>query len=341
MFQHPSMSSEHPYAYRASTDIGHGYSTRATSPTPSDRYAFSDDVHEMRSSGGILRTLSSIGHSDAPLIMPRRPFLPARGSSGSVTFDDSSTQSSPRLGARRKMMTMSASDVGHGGRFSSTLGGGHYTYPRPEVQRSKSSLSIAGRIIRKLSIGSSSNVVVANGMESESEQRPRVTRKLTRRRMFGGSTTSLPYVGDTGVPPVPPLPPGVASGKFVGRAQSEIGHGVQSDIGHGYGHSRGDSFGGQSTWGGSNSVLGHESTASHSLASPAPTRVSFTTTQSAPAGFNARNKLVKKQRQAPRRATDADLPGHSLASLDFPSGSVAKDVSRSLTWRCAWLMWFW
>ncbi|KAG8729218.1 hypothetical protein FRC12_021172, partial [Ceratobasidium sp. 428] len=345
-------SNEDSYVLRpgATTDVGHEYSARATSPTPSDRYAFSEDPHELRSSGGILRTLSSIDHSDAPLPMPRRPFMPNRGSSGSVTFDDSSAQSSPRLGGRRKMMTMSASDVGHGDRFSAMLGGGHYTYPvpQPAVQRSKSSLSIAGRIIRKLSIGSSSNLVVANGngLESENEQRPRVTRKLTRRkphsRTASMSTVSLPYTGGAnGVPPVPPLPPGVASSKVMGRAQSEIGHGAPSDLGHGgeseighgyhrseLGHSRGDSLG--SAWGGSTSLLGHESTASHTATLVSPVRVSFNTTQSAPAASGARNKLVKKQRQA-RRTSEVDVPGRSLASLDFPNGLISREPPRITT----------
>ncbi|QRV94790.1 RhoGEF domain protein [Ceratobasidium sp. AG-Ba] len=346
MFDQSGMSNEASYMLRAgaSTDIGHGCSTRAVSPAPSDRYAFSEDPHSSRTSGGILRTLSSIGHSDAPLPMPRRPFMDTRGSSGSVTFDDSSTQSSPRIGGRRKMMTMSASDIRQSDRFSSLFGGGNQyanvRSPRPEVHRSKSSLSITGRIIRRLSIGSSSNVAKPSGADSEAE-RPRIARKLTRRKSHGrsasASTVSLPYTaGQHGVPPVPPLPPGVSSGKFFGRAQSEIGHGapsdvghgVQSEIGHGYTHSRGGSFGGHSTWGGSTSALGHGSMTSH-MASPAPTRVSFRTTHSAPA-TNGRNKLVKKQKQA-RRMTDADMPGRSLASLQYPSEPVSRDPPRITT----------
>ncbi|KAG9101240.1 hypothetical protein FRC06_003248 [Ceratobasidium sp. 370] len=338
------------YVLRASaaTDVSHDSSSRAISPTPSDRYAFSDDPHEQPLGGGILRTLSSIDHSDSPLPVPRRPFMPTRGSSGSVTFDDSSAQSSPRLGNRRKMMTMSASDVGHGDRFSAVLAGNHYAYtrsPRPTVQRSKSSLSIAGRLIRKLSIGSSSHVVVTNGIENESEQKPRVTRKLTRRkahsRTASMSTASLPYTGDgSGVPPVPPLPPGVASARVNGRAQSEVGHGIRSDIGHGgseishgygrsdLGHSRGDSMG--SMWDASTSVLGHESTTSHAttLVSPVPGRYGI---HSAPAASGARNKLVKKHRQAPRLATGAVVPGRSLASLDFPNEPISREAPRITT----------
>ncbi|KAG9121923.1 hypothetical protein FRC07_001900, partial [Ceratobasidium sp. 392] len=351
MVMDPSVSelNEASYVLRAgaATDIGHGYSDRATSPTPSDRYAFSEDVHEMGSAGGILRTLSSIGHSDAPLPMPRRPFMPNRGSSGSVTFEDSSAQSSPRLGGRRKMMTMSASDVGHGERFSTTFGSNYAYGAKPVVQRSKSTLSIAGRIIRKLSIGSSSNVATITGLESESERGPRMTRKLTRRktnsRSASMSTVSLPGTGgESGVPPVPPLPPGIASSKVMSRAQSEIGHGAPSDLGHGdselghgyrqseLGHSRGDSMG--SNWGGSTSLLGHDSVASHAttLISPVPTRVSFNTTQSAPATSGARNKLVKKQRQA-RRPSDVDMPGRSLASLNFPAGSISREPPRITT----------
>ncbi|KAG8737238.1 hypothetical protein FRC10_008408 [Ceratobasidium sp. 414] len=338
------------YVLRASaaTDIGYSYSSRAISPTLSDRGAFSDDPHDQPLGGGILRTLSSIDHSDAPLPVPRRPFMPARGSSGSVTFDDSSAQSSPRLGGRRGMMTMSASDVGHGDRFSAALAGNYHAYarsPGPAVQRSKSSLSIAGRIIRKLSIGSGSNVVVAKGLENQSEQKPRVTRKLTRRKVHSRtasmSTVSLPYTdGANGVPPVPPLPPGVTSSRVNRRARSEIGHGIQSDIGHGeseishgygqsdVGHSRGNSMG--SMWGGSTSALGHESTTSHATTFVPPVPTWFGT-QSAPAASGARNKLVKKHRQAPRRTTEADIPRRTLASLDFPSEPISREAPRITT----------
>ncbi|KAF8753945.1 RhoGEF domain [Rhizoctonia solani] len=201
-------STELPRFSAAATDIGHGTSTRATSPTPSDRYAFSDDVHEYRPSGGILRALSSADHSDAPLPMPRRPFMAARESNGSgVTFEDSSAQSSPRIGGRKKMMTMSSSEIGHGQRVGPT---------RHQVQRSSSSLSIAGRIIRTLSIGSNKAV-----QDSEAEG-SRLPRKLIRKKMYSrtGSAISL-VIPDGSVPPVPPLPPGVVSGPYA----SEHGHG--------------------------------------------------------------------------------------------------------------------
>ncbi|KAH7338931.1 hypothetical protein B0J17DRAFT_396854 [Rhizoctonia solani] len=162
---HFGAATDLPRFSAATTDLGHGgTSTRATSPTPSERYAFSDDVHEYRPSGGLLRALSTAEHSDAPLPMPLRPFMAARNSNGSgVTFDDSSAQSSPRIGGRRKMMTMSSSDVGHGQQIGPS---------RHQVQRSSSSLSVAGRIVRAFSIGSNKG-----GQDSETEA-PRVTRKL-------------------------------------------------------------------------------------------------------------------------------------------------------------------
>ncbi|KAF8602356.1 hypothetical protein BDV93DRAFT_197627 [Ceratobasidium sp. AG-I] len=75
-------STDHAFLRGTATDIGHGCSTRAASPTPSDRYAFSEDGH---APAGILRTLSTLDHSNTPLTAPRRPFMHARGSSGSVT----------------------------------------------------------------------------------------------------------------------------------------------------------------------------------------------------------------------------------------------------------------
>jgi hypothetical protein len=337
---HASHAPEYLLRPGAATDIGHGYSSRAISPALSDRYALSEDAHDSRPTGGILRALSSIDHSRAPLRMPHRPFMPSRDSGGSVTFEDSSTQSSPRIGGRRKIMTMSASDVGHGGgdRFSSVLAGGHYAYgrPRPVVQRSKSALSLAGRIIRKLSIGSS------RGQESEVEP-PRLSRKLTRRKTASGvaspssrasSTVSLLYGdgdGPSGIPPVPPLPPGVVPGRYF-RGDSEIGHG-QSDMGHAStnGHARGESLGGYSAWGGSTSLLGHGSTTSHTIVSPAPTRLSFSTTQSAPAVSGGR-KLVKKRQSQTRRAETLapDMPIRTFTSLDFSSEPMARDVSAYL-----------
>ncbi|KAG8684797.1 hypothetical protein FRC08_013481 [Ceratobasidium sp. 394] len=85
-----------------------------------------------------------------------------------------------------------------------------------------------------------------------------------------------------------------------------------------------------SVWDGSTSLLGHESTTSHAttLVSRVPTWVG---TQSAPAASGARNKLVKKHRQAARRATGADVLGRSLASLDFPSEPISREAPRITT----------
>ncbi|KAG8732945.1 hypothetical protein FRC11_009888 [Ceratobasidium sp. 423] len=198
---HFGTAAERPRFSAAATDLGHGgTSTRATSPTPSDRYAFSDDVHEYKPAGGLLRALSSAEHSETPLPMPLRPFMAVRESNGSgVTFDDSSAQSSPRIGGRKKM-TMSSSDVGQGQRIGPA---------RHQVQRSSSSLSVADRIVRAFSIGSNKA-----GQESETEG-PRVTRKLTRKKVHSrtGSVVSLVIPGSS-VPPVPPLPPGVMPGRI-------------------------------------------------------------------------------------------------------------------------------
>lgn len=334
-------STDHTFLRGAATDIGHGCSTRAASPTLSDRFAFSEDGHAPT---GILRALSSVDHSNEPLPMPRRPFMHARGSSGSVTFEDSSAQSSPKIGGRRKMMTMSASDIGHGssgvGGSTLALGGARYGYgqTRPAVvQRSKSSLSIAGRIIRTLSISS------RNKPEEDETERPRVARKLTRRKpgavSQGGSrassTLSLVYGAGDGVPPVPPLPPGIIGGRYT---QSEVGHGAmgsESALGHGgrdsvMGHARGESINGHSAWGGSTSHIGHDSVNDHTIVSPAPTRLSFATTQSAPAGLNGGRKLVKKRQSQTRRAEKlADLPPRTLASLDLTNQSTSREVSAS------------
>ncbi|CCO29812.1 hypothetical protein BN14_03833 [Rhizoctonia solani AG-1 IB] len=298
-------STELPRFSAAATDLGHGTSTRATSPAPSDRYAFSDDVHEYRPSGGILRALSSADHSDAPLPMPRRPFMTARESNGSgVTFEDSSAQSSPRIGARRKMMTMSSSEIGHGQRSGAT---------RHQVQRSSSSLSIAGRIIRTLSIGSNKA-----SHDSEAEG-PRTTRKLIRKKMYSrtGSVISL-VIPDGSVPPVPPLPPGVVSGPYA----SEHGHGDGSALGHGdsvLGH--GDSaisHGQYTNVFGSSSVLGH---GDPSAISPAPTRNSFATTQSAPTTMSGTRKLRKRQ---PSKSRHSEVFGRTLASINLNNDDASR-----------------
>ncbi|CAE6399276.1 unnamed protein product [Rhizoctonia solani] len=305
-------STELPRFSAAATDIGHGTSTRATSPTPSDRYAFSDDVHEYRPSGGILRALSSADHSDAPLPMPRRPFMAARESNGSgVTFEDSSAQSSPRIGGRKKMMTMSSSEIGHGQRVGPT---------RHQVQRSSSSLSIAGRIIRTLSIGSNKAV-----QDSEAEG-SRLPRKLIRKKMYSrtGSAISL-VIPDGSVPPVPPLPPGVVSGPYA----SEHGHGDGSALGHGdsvLGHGESVQGHGQYASGfGSSSVLGH---GDPSAISPAPTRNSFATTQSAPTTMSGSRKLRKRQ---PSKSRHSEVFGRTLASIDLNNDGAARYPPRITT----------
>ncbi|CAE6406680.1 unnamed protein product [Rhizoctonia solani] len=307
-------STELPRFSAAATDLGHGTSTRATSPTPSDRYAFSDDVHEYRHSGGILRALSSADHSDAPLPMPRRPFMAARESNGSgVTFEDSSAQSSPRIGGRKKIMTMSSSEIGHGQRIGPT---------RHQVQRSSSSLSIAGRIMRTLSIGSNKA-----GQESEVEG-SRVTRKLIRKKMHSrtGSTISL-VIPDGSVPPVPPLPPGVLSGPYA--SEHGHGHGDGSALGHGdsvIGH--GDSAIGHGQYTsvfGSSSVLGH---GDPSAISPAPTRNSFATTQSAPTTVSGVRKLRKRQ---PSKSRHSEVFGRTLASIDLNHDSSSRHPPRITT----------
>ncbi|EUC56686.1 RhoGEF domain protein [Rhizoctonia solani AG-3 Rhs1AP] len=298
----------------AATDLGHGgTSTRATSPTPSDRYAISDDVHEYRPTGVLLRALSGAEHSDAPLPRPFKPFMAARESNGSgVTFDDSSAQSSPRIGARRKMMTMSSSDVGHGQQIKPA---------KHQVQRSSSSLSVAGRIVRAFSIGSNKA-----GQESETEV-SRVTRKLTRKKMHSrtGSMVSLVIPGSS-VPPVPPLPPGVTPGRYT----SEHGHGDGSALGHGeslLGH--GDSELGHSQYAtacdGSSSMLGH---GDPSAISPAPTRNSFATTHSAPTTVSGGRKLKKRQ---PGTSRHSEVFGRTLASLELPSGASSRDPPRITT----------
>ncbi|KAL5640324.1 hypothetical protein ACGC1H_007556 [Rhizoctonia solani] len=298
----------------AATDIGHGgTSTRTTSPTPSDRCAFSDDVHEYRPTGVLLRALSGAEHSDTPLPRPFKPFMAARESNGSgVTFDDSSAQSSPRIGGRRKMLTMSSSDIGHG----------QQTKPaKHQVQRSSSSLSVAGRIVRAFSIGSNKA-----GQESETEV-SRVTRKLTRKKVHSrtGSMVSLVIPG-SGIPPVPPLPPGVMPGRYT----SEHGHGDGSALGHGeslLGH--GDSELGHSQYAtaydGSSSMLGH---GDPSAISPAPTRNSFATTQSAPTTVSGGRKLKKRQPGASRHS---EMFGRTLASLELTNGASSRDPPRITT----------
>lgn len=351
-FERQRASTELSYPRGAATDIGHGCE-RAASPSPSDRYALSEDGHAPT---GILRRLS-VDHSNDPLPMPSRPFMHARNSSGNVTFEDSSAQSSPRMGGRRGMVTMSASDVGHGGGMGGptlALGGvGARYYGRPVVQRSKSSLSIAGRIIRTLSISSRNK-----GEESEAE-RPRVTRKLTRRKpgavSQGGSrassTVSLTYGPGASVPPVPPLPPGIANGKYA-PGESDVGHGAmrsESMLGHGgrsesaMGHARGESVNGhgftESAWGGSTSAIGHESVGGHMTISPAPTRMSFATTQSAPAGLSGGRKLVKKKQSQSRRAEMlAELPPRTLASLDLTNEPVSMSVSTFFVCMFGWVL---
>ncbi|CAE6466406.1 unnamed protein product [Rhizoctonia solani] len=285
----------------AATDLGHGgTSTRATSPTPSDRCALSDDAHGYRPTGALLRALSGAEHSDAPLPKPLKPFMAVRESNGSgVTFDDSSAQSSPRIGGRRKMMTMSSSDIGHGQRIGGPV--------RHQVQRSSSSLSVAGRIVRAFSIGSNKG-----GQESETEG-SRVTRKLTRKKVHSrtGSMVSL-VTPSGGVPPVPPLPPGVMPGRYT----SEHGHGDGSALGHGdsvLGH--GDSELGHSQYatacGGSSSMLGH---GEPPTISPAPTRNSFATTHSAPTTVSGARKLKKRQ---PGPSRHSEVFGRTLASLEL------------------------
>ncbi|CAE6416476.1 unnamed protein product [Rhizoctonia solani] len=317
---HFGAATDLPRFSAAATDLGHGgTSTRATSPTPSERYAFSDDVHEYQPSGGLLRALSNTEHSDAPLPLPLRPFMAARNSNGSgVTFDDSSAQSSPRIGERRKMMTMSSSDVGHGQRIGPA---------RHQVQRSSSSLSVAGRIVRAFSIGSNKG-----GQESETEA-PKV-RKLIRKKVHSrtGSMVSLVIPG-SGVPPVPPLPPGFVSGRYA----SEHGHGDGSALGHGesvLGHGEsvlghGDSVLGHSQYatacGGSSSVLGH---GDPSTISPAPTRNSFATTQSAPTTVSGGRKLKKRQ---PGQSRHAEVFGRTLASLELTNSASSRDPPRITT----------
>ncbi|CAE7217095.1 unnamed protein product [Rhizoctonia solani] len=297
----------------AATDLGHGgTSTRATSPTPSDRYAFSDDAHEYRPTGVLLRALSSAERSDSPLPMPLRPFMAVRDSNGSgVTFEDSSAHSSPRIGGKAKIVTMSSSDIGHGQRIGPV---------RHQVQRSSSSLSVAGRIVRAFSIGS-----YKGGQESETEG-PRVTRKLTRKKMHSrtGSVISLVIPG-SGIPPVPPLPAGVMPGRY----NSEHGHGDGSALGHGdsvLGH--GDSELGHSqyatAYGGSSSMLGH----GESAISPAPTRNSFATTQSAPTTVSGGRKLKKRQ---PSQSRHSEVFGRTLASLELNNGASSRDPPRLTT----------
>ncbi|CAE6462031.1 unnamed protein product [Rhizoctonia solani] len=309
---HFGAAAELPRFSAAATDLGHGgTSTRATSPTPSDRYAFFDDVHEYKPPGGLLRALSTAEYSETPLPMPLRPFMAVRDTNGSgVTFDDSSAQSSPRIGGRKKMVTMSSSDIGHGQRIGPA---------RHQVQRSSSSLSVAGRIVRAFSIGSNKG-----GQESETEG-PRVTRKLTRKKMHSrtGSVISLAIPG-SGVPPVPPLPAGVMPGRYA----SEHGHGDGSALGHGdsvLGH--GDSELGHSQYatacGGSSSMLGH----GEPYISPAPTRNSFATTQSAPTTLSGGRKLKKRQ---PGQSRHSAEPGRTLASLEL-AGDAARHPPRITT----------